>query len=249
VVKLSYALADGRVDLKPFAIGIGGIQLAIAGTHGIDQSLDYDLSLAVPRNLLVGATGNVVTSLAARAGKSPSDLLQGEAVKIRAGVTGTVTDPKLSLNFAGMAASAREAAESVVRAEVAERTAALRARADSAAEQQRLRARAEADRLVSEAEQQAARLREEAQSRATALEQAANARIDSLVSRATNPIARQAAELAAGRIRKETSEQSQRLVREADTRANALVAGARQRADSLLARPDSTVVPPPAVSP
>jgi cell division septum initiation protein DivIVA len=45
-----------------------------------------------------------------------------------------------------------------------------------------------------------------------------------------NPLAKVAAEAAAGRLRKETDDKAASIVREADEKANALVAGAKKQA-------------------
>ncbi|HET9011370.1 MAG TPA: AsmA-like C-terminal region-containing protein [Gemmatimonadaceae bacterium] len=234
VVKASFDVADGRVSVKPFVVQVGGIGMTVAGSNGIDQSLKYDLSLAVPRTALGAAGTGMVTKLASQAGKA-GELGAGDAVQLGAQVTGTVTNPSVKPSFAGMSASVRDAAASAVRQEVATRTAAVKQKADSAAEQARARARAEAERLVSEAERQAAAIRADARTLAEKARTEGRARADSLMARATNPAARMAAQVGTDRIRREADQQADRIVREADARADALVAQAKRQADALTA--------------
>lgn len=233
VVKASFDVADGRVHVKPFVVRMGGIGMTVAGSNGIDQSLEYALSLAVPRTALGAAGTSVVARLASQAGTPGADQGAGEAVQLGAQVTGTVTNPSVKPSFAGMAASVRDAAKSAVQQEVATRTAAVRQQADSAAEQARARARAEAERIVGEAERQAATMRAEASTLAAKVRAEGNARADSLMTRATNPAARMAAQVGTDRIRREADQQAQRIVREADARADAIVAQARRQADAV----------------
>jgi vacuolar-type H+-ATPase subunit H len=233
-VRASYDVADGRVHVQPFVVKMNGIDMTVAGSNGIDQSLKYDLALAVPRALLGGAAGSVVATLASQAGKAGAELAAGETVRLGAQVTGTVTNPTVRANFAGMGASVRDAAKNVVQQEVATRTAAVKQKADSAVEEARRRARAEADKLVAEAERQAATIRAEARTLAATARSEGNARADSLLARAVNPVARMAAKAGTDRLRKEADQQAERIVREADARADGLVAQAKQKADALV---------------
>ena len=233
-VKAAFDVADGRLQVKPFAVKMNGIDMTVAGSNGIDQSLKYDLAMAVPRTLLGGSAGGAVAKLASAAGKSGADLASGEFVQLGAQVTGTVTNPTVKANFAGMAASARDAAKGVVQQQVATQTAAVKQTADSAAEEARRRARVEADRIVAEAERQAATIRAEARSLAATTKRQGNERADSLMARATNPVAQMAAKAATDRIRREADQRADQIVREADARADALVAQAKQKADALV---------------
>ena len=236
-LKATFAVADGRVAIRPFTVTVAGLGLTVGGTHGIDQTLSYDLGLAVPRSLLGGAANGAIARLAAQAGKSLADSASGDVVQLAAQVTGTVTNPTVKVDFKGLAASVREAAQTAIRQEVETRVDAVKAKADSAADAARERARAEAQRLVAEADSQAARIRAEARSLAEAAKKAASERADSLVAKATNPVAKVAARAAADRVKKEAEQQADRAVREADARAEALVRRARQQADSLAPPP------------
>lgn len=249
-LRATFTIADGRVGVRPFTVGAGGVQLTVGGSHGMDQSMSYDLALAVPRALLGGATAGAVARLASLAGRPASELARGEAAQVRGRLTGTVASPRLELSFAGMAASLREAAVAAVREQVASTVDVAKARADSAAEGARRRARAEAERVVAEAERQAEAIRAEARAGAARVRAEAGARADSLAGRATNPVAKVAAQRAAERLKREADGRAERLVREADARADALVAAARARADAI-APPDSAraAVPAPAPAP
>ena len=232
-VRAAFDVADGRLHVKPFVVKVNGIDMTVAGSNGIDQSLAYNLALAVPRSLLGGSAGSAVAQLAAQAGKAGADVTAGEVVQLGAQVTGTVTNPTVKANFAGMAASVADAAKNVVQ-EVATRTAAVKQKVDSAAEQARLRARAEADRIVGEAERQAAAIRAEARTLAAAARREGNERADSLLARTTNPVARMAAQAGTDRLRREAEQKADRIVHEADARADALVAQAKQKANAMV---------------
>lgn len=238
--KAAFTLANGRVNVKPFAVRVAGVEMAVTGSHGIDQTLDYDLGLAVPRSLLAGAAGGAVAKLVAKAGKTLGDSAGAGVVQLAAKLTGSITSPSVAVDFRGMAASAREAAENAVKKEVEARTAELKQKADSAEAAARVKARAEADRIVAEAQRQADSIKAQARRLAEDAKRLANQQADSLLAKATNPVAKIAAKTATDRLKKEAEQKADRAVKEADARADALVLKARQQADALVPPQDTT---------
>lgn len=233
-LQATFRIDDGRLHVRPFTVPIGELALTASGSNGIDQTLDYDLEFSVPTSLLGASASQAITSLASRAGRAGIDLGSTAVVSIGAKVTGTITEPTVTPSFGGTAGSVGESVRQAVQAEVDDRVADVRQRADSAADQARRRAREEADRLLASAEQGAAALRLEADSLAARVRREGHARADALVERATNPAARIAARAAADRLRQETDAQADRIVLEADERGRALVDEARRRGGALI---------------
>lgn len=231
--RVAFDVADGRVHVKPFDVTAAGVTMTVDGSNGIDQSLAYNLALALPRTALGDAATSTVQRLAAKAGGSASTVASGQVVKLAAKVAGTVSSPTVSTSFAGMANSLGEATKDAATAVVNERVAQAKQKADSAAEAAKKRASEEASRIVAEAEQQATTIRAQARTLADSARSRANVRADSLLARATNPAARFAAQAATDRIRREADQQAQRIVREADARADGVVAEARRRAGTV----------------
>jgi hypothetical protein len=229
----SLLVQQGRVHLRPFDVRVGELAMTVAGSGGIDQTLDFDLALAVPTSLLGARANQAITSLASRAGRAGIDLGDAQVVSLAAKITGTVTDPTVRPSFGGTAGSIREGVKQAAQAELESRRAEVEAKADSAAEAARRRARAEADRLVAEAEERAAVIRAEADSLSARVRREASARADSLVARTSNPAARIAAQAAADRLRREADARAARLVSEAGARADSLVAEARRKGEAL----------------
>ncbi len=232
-VRLAFDVADGRVSVKPFDVSAAGLTMTVGGSNGIDQSLAYDLALALPRAALGETATGTVQRLASKAGGSASALSAGQVVKLAAKVAGTVTSPTVSTSFAGMANSLGEATKSAATSMANERVAEVKQKADSAATEARRRATEEATRILAEADEQAAAIRAQARALADSARTRAKLHADSLLARATNPAARIAAQAATDRLRKEADQQADRAVREADSRADSLVAAARKRAGTL----------------
>jgi vacuolar-type H+-ATPase subunit H len=232
-VKASFDVADGRVHVKPMTVKVAGIDLTASGSNGVDQSIQYDLALAVPRALLGPAATSAISKLASTAGKLGAELPAGEVVQLLAKVTGTVANPTVTTNFTGMAASARDAAQNAAKQMAAAATETVKQKVDSTVDVARARAKAEADRIIADAQRQADTIRAVARAAADKLKADANARIDSLVAKATNPIAKIAAQKAADQLRNQTNQQAEKVIQDANARADAIVAQAKQKAETL----------------
>ena len=226
-VRSTIEIRDGRLHVWPFQVTIGDLRLAVSGSNGIDQSLDYRLILAVPRAALGGGADDAVRALITKAGRVGVDLQTADSIEVAVGLTGTVTDPSVQIDFSGAVSSAAEQAGQAVGQAVGERV-------DSATEQVRRQIRARADSIIQEAEEQAAAVRAEARRLADGLRDEGNRRADQVLGEVTNPVARVAAQAVADRIRREADEKARAMVEEADRRADDLVADARERAAAIL---------------
>jgi hypothetical protein len=230
-VRSSIRVQDGRLHVAPFQVGVGGLEMTVAGSNGIDQSLDYTLGLAVLGSGLGQAATAVVRDLAARAGVN---LAGTDSVRVGVRVTGTVTEPALSLGLEEAATSVRGLAGRAAEAAVERQVEEAQQRLEASREEARRRARAQADSLVAEAEERAAAIRAEARGLADEVRAEGNRAAEEVLARATNPVARLAAEPVAERLRQESDSRARAIQREADERADALVAEARRRADALV---------------
>ena len=232
-LRASIQIKGGRVHLNPFNVRVGQTNLRVAGSHGIDQSLQYTLGLRVPRSELGAGANQVIAGLASRAGKAGLDLQAAEAVELDVTLGGTLTNPTVQTNLGDVVASTAQSVKEAAQQEVAERVDSLKAKADSAADEARRKAQAEAERLIAEAEQRGEQIKAEAQKLAETVRREAAARADTLVARASNPLAKAAARPAADRLKKEANDRADQIIREADKRAADLVAEARKKAAAL----------------
>ncbi|HEX5581177.1 MAG TPA: AsmA-like C-terminal region-containing protein, partial [Gemmatimonadaceae bacterium] len=124
----AFHVQDGRVHVRPFDVKVGDVALTVGGSNGIDQSLDYDLAMAVPTSMLGAGATRAITSLASNAGRVGIDLGSAQAVSEGVKVTGTVTDPTVRPSFGGTAGSLSEGVKQAVSAAVEERVAEAGAR-------------------------------------------------------------------------------------------------------------------------
>lgn len=218
-INSQFEIRDGRVRLRPFTVGIGTTTMTVSGSSGIDQSLDYDLGLRLPRALMGGANDAIDGLIRQAAGRGVN---LAAAPEIGLGITlrGTILQPEVGTTVGAVAGNAVAAAGEAVQAAVQTKVAAT---VDSA----KLRAAAATARAVQEAEAQAARIRAEAAALAERVQQEANARADTLVARSEGGLRKLAAEAAAKRVRQEGADRAAQIVREGDAKAAAVVQAAQ----------------------
>lgn len=238
-IRAAFTIENGRLFVKPFDVNIGNVAMTVAGSNGMDQSLDYDLGLAVPTSLLGSSASQAIGKLAASAGRAGIDLSSAEAVSIGVKVTGSITNPTVRPSFTGTAGSLKEGVQQAAQAQVETRVAEAKEKVDSAAIAARKRASEQAEKIISEAEQRAAQIRAAADSTAARVRSEADEKGKALVEKASNPALRIAAQAGADKLRREADDQANNIIREADARADSLVADARRRA-AAIAPPDSS---------
>lgn len=223
-VRGMFEVANGRMSVKPFDVTVGDIAMKVSGSNGIDQSIDYDLAMAVPVKLLGGGATRAVSQLAATAGKAGLDLGAVDAVSIGVEIGGTITNPSIKPTFSGTAGSVREGVQRAAEQVVEEKVTEVKQQVDSAALAQKRRA-------VAEAEAQAARIRQEADSAAAKVRREGDQAAAAILEKATSPAAKLLAQPAADKVKREANARADQIVREADTRAKKLTDEARRQAE------------------
>jgi hypothetical protein len=230
-IRSTIHIQDGRLLVDQFPVTLAGLSMTVAGSNGIDQSIDYTLGMQVPR---AGFADAVLSGLASRAGPLGAALSAADPVPVGVRVTGTVTQPSLGVSLSEAGGSVRDAATQAAGGAAGARIDEAQQRLDAEREAARERARARADSIVAEAERRAETIREDARRAADEIRAQGEQAAAEILARANNPVARAAAQPAAERVRQEAEQRATDLEREADERASTLVAEARARADDLL---------------
>jgi hypothetical protein len=89
-IKAAVTFKDGKVNVKPFDIKYQDIKAVVGGTHGFDQSMDYNIKFNVPAKYL-GKEANAYISKMA-----PADAAKFDNIPVTALMTGTFSNPKIS---------------------------------------------------------------------------------------------------------------------------------------------------------
>ena len=92
-VKANVTFADGRVNVKPFDIKYQDVKATVGGTHGFDQSLNYNLKFDVPAKYLGKEAGVLLGKLTS----TEVDKLQN--IPINAILTGNFSAVKVTTDM------------------------------------------------------------------------------------------------------------------------------------------------------
>jgi hypothetical protein len=129
-LKTKFSVEDGRLKVAPFNIKVKGIAMNVQGSNGIDQTMDYDLVLNVPRSMLGTKANELANSaLASLNSKLGTNVSVGETIKINADLMGTFLKPSIKLKYGAGEGSAGNAAKAAVTQVVEEKKAELEAKA------------------------------------------------------------------------------------------------------------------------
>lgn len=92
-VKAALSFKDGKVNVKPFDIKYQDITVNVGGTHGFDQTMNYNLKFDVPVKYL----GKDVTNLIAKL--TPADQKQITSIPVSGLMTGNFSQPKFNTDL------------------------------------------------------------------------------------------------------------------------------------------------------
>ncbi|KYG83531.1 AsmA family protein [Roseivirga echinicomitans] len=94
-VKMSAEIKDGRLFVKPFDVKLGDYKTTIAGSTGIDGSIDYTLGMDVQ----AGQIGAQLNSLVSQV--TGSSAVSSSTVRLNIGMSGTYAKPEFGLRSVG----------------------------------------------------------------------------------------------------------------------------------------------------
>lgn len=171
-VVIRFAIADGRITTQPFDLKMGGVDVNLSGSTGLDQTIDYTARVALP----AGTAGGVLETIGVRIGgtfSSPKITLglkeaAEQAVKnavdeqIRSLTGSESLSAEVEKQAARLREEAQQAGEKLIRAAEEQREKLVSAAAEKGT-LAKVAAQKAGDKLVSEAEKQAARLTAEAE--------------------------------------------------------------------------------------
>lgn len=108
-VLMSTSIKDGRLSVKPFDVKFGSYKTTIAGSTGIDGSIDYNLKMDVP----AGKLGSQLNSFVNKYTGSQTD--PNAPIPVTIGLGGTVTKPAPKLIMSEQKEQVKEAATAAVK--------------------------------------------------------------------------------------------------------------------------------------
>jgi hypothetical protein len=92
-VRTDFSFKNGRVIVSPFLVHTKDIDMGIGGTHGFDQSIDYDVNLIVPRKQLGSKGSMFVKNVVVQAADKGIPVKLKDAVSMNVKMGGTINSP------------------------------------------------------------------------------------------------------------------------------------------------------------
>ncbi|MDR7371865.1 AsmA-like C-terminal region-containing protein [Flavobacterium aquidurense] len=92
-IKAALTFENGKVNVKPFDIKYQDIKVTVGGTHGFDQTMNYNLKLDVPAKYLGSEANAFIAKM------SPADQAKLQNIPINAMITGNFSNPKVSTDM------------------------------------------------------------------------------------------------------------------------------------------------------
>ncbi len=92
-LKANLSFKDGKVTLKPIDLKYQDIKINLQGQHGFDKSLSYNVNFDVPAKYLGTEANKLLAKL------TPAEAAKLENIPVKALVSGTFTNPKVSTDM------------------------------------------------------------------------------------------------------------------------------------------------------
>ncbi len=157
---ISFAIKNGNITTKPFDIKLGNVKLNLGGTTSLDQTIDYDASIALPDNMT--ASAKIGGTFSKPTVKVDTKKLAEQALA-SVGITKESVDAELQKQADALIAEAEKSGAKLVEAAKTERQKMI----DKASNPlTKIAAEKAGDKLVAEAEKQSAKLVSEARQKA-----------------------------------------------------------------------------------
>jgi len=224
-VEMHFEIKEGRVFVDPFDVKAGKTKMTVSGDQGIDQSLNYNIDMKVPKSLFGSQANKVVGDLISKAGAEGINIDRSDVMDMAVAVSGMMNDPEVNVKFTGAEGTATSVKEQA--------TEKVKEKIDKTKDEAKAKAREQAEKIMKEAEKKAEQIRKAGKRSAQKVRDEADDKADMLVKEANNPIAKAAAKKAAEKIRKEADEKADKIEREADQNADKVLREARKKADKL----------------
>ncbi|KAA2241912.1 AsmA family protein [Chitinophaga agrisoli] len=121
-IKSYFSFENGRVKVNPFKIKVSNIDMAVAGSHGFDQTLDYTLQLALPRSIMGQQANSLINNLVTQAANKGVPVNVSDSVHLQVLLGGNITKPTyktdLQESASSLAANVKDQAATLIKNKV-----------------------------------------------------------------------------------------------------------------------------------
>jgi hypothetical protein len=176
-VNIAFKVENGRIYTEPFDVNIAGKKMNLAGSTGLDQTIDYKGLVDIKRAELGAVNSALETALASLNNKAGSNIKMDENINVALGIGGTFSNPKISTNLADLGKQQANSLKDQAADELARQQKLLEDKARAEAEKAKAEAerikketeakiKAEADKTKQKAQAEADRIKKEAEAKA-----------------------------------------------------------------------------------
>ncbi|MCZ4242988.1 AsmA-like C-terminal region-containing protein [Pedobacter punctiformis] len=128
-----FKIKDGRLNVAPFDIKKDGVVMNVQGSNGLDQTMDYNLGLNLPRAMLGAKANETANAMIAKLNsKAGTNVSMSETIKVNAVLGGTFLKPTINLKYG--AGDTKTAAKDAVNSIIADKKAELQAKGQAKAD-------------------------------------------------------------------------------------------------------------------
>jgi F0F1-type ATP synthase membrane subunit b/b' len=96
-----FEVKDGKVTVKPFNIKMKDVAMQVGGSSGIGGDMNYQIVTKAPRKILGAAANGGLSFLSKEASKYGVNIAQGDFIKVRFDLLGSLFNPKVSMKVLG----------------------------------------------------------------------------------------------------------------------------------------------------
>jgi len=236
--KTKFSVQDGKVTLLPFITKIGGMSTSVSGYTTLDQQLNYNFKMDVPKEKIPASMVKEVESAMSKLNALVPKLDIGKLpdfIPVNVIATGDTKDPKITTDFKeailkatgdfkdNLINSVTQTAKDTVKAIVNDKIDDAKEEIEKQKQKILADAQKQADKVVADAKIAADKIRDEAKKQGDALIQEAG----------SNPLKKKAAEVSAKKLNDEAEKKAKKLEDEAQVKADDIMQKARERADKL----------------
>jgi vacuolar-type H+-ATPase subunit H len=234
-INLSFDVNNGKATVKPMDFKLGSYKANISGTTGLDQVLNFVLTLDIPKSEFGSKANSVLDGLVKDAGKKGVNVSLGDIIPVTILIGGTATDPKITTGIKSAMAGLAEDMKKQAIAEVEKKKEELVAKAKTEATNLISQAEAEAAKIMAEAEKQSQKIIQSANQAADQVRFAADSSANRLVAEAkkNGTVAEMLAKKGAEKVRKQGDTEANKIIAEAQKQRDALLAKAQAEADKI----------------
>lgn len=243
-LNIRFKFENGKVNVNPFNIRMGGIDTRISGSTAFTQEIDYDVKMNIPKSMIPQELIGIVEKGISQAEKIPGFKLKGlpDIIDLNLKVVNTVLDPKVEGNIrnrilelgSDVKSSVRDAVDDKINEIKDSAKAIVNEKVDEVKEDVRENLQQKRDELINSAQKQADKITSEAKVLADKTRAEAKSQADKIIDEAgSNPLKKRAAEIAAQKVIDNGEKAATKIESEAQQRADNIMNDARSRADAL----------------